>query len=214
MTWPLEPVALERGGGRARAGARGRGEARPDREPGQGAALPSAAAAGDRGQAGRGGRAAAAEPRPSLRQPDRHRHRRAAAGARRGRRGCARGWKRCSRPSSAAAGFTPAMLRLPYFCPGCPHSSSTHVPEGSKALAGIGCHFMVQWMDRDTSRFTQMGGRGRFLAGRGAVQHPPAHVPERRRRHLLPLRARWRCAPPWRPAPTSPSRSSTTTRSP
>ena len=87
----------------------------------------------------------------------------------------------------AAAGFTPAMLRLPYFCPGCPHSSSTHVPEGSKALAGIGCHFMVQWMDRDTAPLHPDGRRGCLLAGRGAVQHAAAHLPERRRRHLLPF---------------------------
>jgi indolepyruvate ferredoxin oxidoreductase len=65
----------------------------------------------------------------------------------------------------AAAGYVPAMLRLPYFCPGCPHSSSTKVPEGSKALAGIGCHFMAQWMDRDTRRFTQMGGEGASWLG-------------------------------------------------
>jgi indolepyruvate ferredoxin oxidoreductase len=65
----------------------------------------------------------------------------------------------------AAAGYVPAMLRLPYFCPGCPHSSSTRVPEGSKALAGIGCHFMAQWMDRDTRRFTQMGGEGASWLG-------------------------------------------------
>ena len=73
----------------------------------------------------------------------------------------------------AAAGFTPAMLRLPYFCPGCPHSSSTHVPEGSKALAGIGCHFMVQWMDRDTSRFTQMGGEGASWLGEAPFSTRP-----------------------------------------
>ncbi|MDT2076503.1 MAG: indolepyruvate ferredoxin oxidoreductase family protein, partial [Planktomarina sp.] len=50
--------------------------------------------------------------------------------------------------------------RLPYFCSGCPHSSSTKIPEGSRAYAGIGCHYMVQWMDRDTLGFTQMGGEG------------------------------------------------------
>ncbi len=50
--------------------------------------------------------------------------------------------------------------RLPYFCSGCPHNSSTRVPEGSRAYAGIGCHYMVQWMDRDTLGFTQMGGEG------------------------------------------------------
>ena len=50
--------------------------------------------------------------------------------------------------------------RLPYFCSGCPHSSSTKIPEGSRAYSGIGCHYMVQWMDRDTLGFTQMGGEG------------------------------------------------------
>jgi indolepyruvate ferredoxin oxidoreductase len=52
------------------------------------------------------------------------------------------------------------MVRTPYFCSGCPHNTSTKVPEGSRALAGIGCHFMVQWMDRSTETFTQMGGEG------------------------------------------------------
>ncbi|MFY2826452.1 indolepyruvate ferredoxin oxidoreductase family protein [Ruegeria sp. MALMAid1280] len=50
--------------------------------------------------------------------------------------------------------------RLPYFCSGCPHNSSTRLPDGSRAYAGIGCHYMVQWMDRDTTGFTQMGGEG------------------------------------------------------
>ena len=50
--------------------------------------------------------------------------------------------------------------RQPWFCSGCPHNTSTKVPEGSKAMAGIGCHYMVQWMDRDTDTFTQMGGEG------------------------------------------------------
>ncbi|MDA9865367.1 indolepyruvate ferredoxin oxidoreductase family protein [bacterium] len=50
--------------------------------------------------------------------------------------------------------------RLPYFCSGCPHNSSTKVPEGSRAYAGIGCHFMALWMDRETSGFTHMGGEG------------------------------------------------------
>src|ERR1700726_1826898 len=51
-------------------------------------------------------------------------------------------------------------VRIPYFCSGCPHNSSTVVPEGSRAYAGIGCHYMAQWMDRSTSGFTQMGGEG------------------------------------------------------
>ncbi|GEO13400.1 indolepyruvate ferredoxin oxidoreductase family protein [Microvirga aerophila] len=50
--------------------------------------------------------------------------------------------------------------RVPHFCSGCPHNSSTKVPEGMRAYAGIGCHYMVQWMDRETDGFTQMGGEG------------------------------------------------------
>jgi indolepyruvate ferredoxin oxidoreductase len=49
---------------------------------------------------------------------------------------------------------------MPYFCSGCPHNTSTKVPEGSKALAGIGCHFMASWMERDTDGLIQMGGEG------------------------------------------------------
>ena len=51
-------------------------------------------------------------------------------------------------------------VRQPWFCSGCPHNSSTKVPEGSRAYAGIGCHYMVQWMDRETTGFTHMGGEG------------------------------------------------------
>jgi indolepyruvate ferredoxin oxidoreductase len=50
--------------------------------------------------------------------------------------------------------------RTPHFCSGCPHNTSTRVPEGSRAVAGIGCHFMAVWMDRNTETFTQMGGEG------------------------------------------------------
>ena len=52
------------------------------------------------------------------------------------------------------------VTRTPYFCSGCPHNTSTKVPEGSRALAGIGCHFMSLWMDRNTETFTHMGGEG------------------------------------------------------
>ncbi|HUN69969.1 MAG TPA: indolepyruvate ferredoxin oxidoreductase family protein, partial [Burkholderiales bacterium] len=51
-------------------------------------------------------------------------------------------------------------IRQPYFCSGCPHNTSTRVPEGSRATAGIGCHFMAVWMDRNTSTFTHMGAEG------------------------------------------------------
>ncbi len=53
-----------------------------------------------------------------------------------------------------------AANRTPHFCSGCPHNSSTKVPDGMRAYAGIGCHYMVQWMDRSTDGFTQMGGEG------------------------------------------------------
>ncbi len=54
----------------------------------------------------------------------------------------------------------PAKDRIPHFCSGCPHNTSTNVPEGSRALAGIGCHYMVLWMDRRTATFTHMGAEG------------------------------------------------------
>lgn len=50
--------------------------------------------------------------------------------------------------------------RVPHYCSGCPHNTSTRVPEGSRAMGGIGCHYMVTWMDRNTHTFTQMGGEG------------------------------------------------------
>ncbi|WP_374311644.1 indolepyruvate ferredoxin oxidoreductase family protein [Dongia sp.] len=67
---------------------------------------------------------------------------------------------------AALKGFNPPIKRIAYFCAGCPHNSSTKVPEGSVALAGIGCHFMSQWMDRNTSTFTHMGGEGGTWIGR------------------------------------------------
>jgi indolepyruvate ferredoxin oxidoreductase len=69
----------------------------------------------------------------------------------------------------------PAMDRTPYFCSGCPHNTGTRVPEGSLALAGIGCHFMAQWMDRDTAGFTQMGGEGASWMGEAPFVSTP-HV--------------------------------------
>ncbi len=52
------------------------------------------------------------------------------------------------------------MLRIPYYCSGCPHNTSTRVPEGSRALAGIGCHYMATWIDDKTQTYSQMGGEG------------------------------------------------------
>ena len=65
---------------------------------------------------------------------------------------------------SAASPVIP-IARTPYFCPGCPHNSSTKVPEGSRALAGIGCHYMVLWMNRNTATYSHMGGEGAAWIG-------------------------------------------------
>jgi indolepyruvate ferredoxin oxidoreductase len=53
-----------------------------------------------------------------------------------------------------------ALARVPWFCSGCPHNTSTRVPEGSLAMSGIGCHAMASWMNRSTVWPTQMGGEG------------------------------------------------------
>ncbi len=59
-------------------------------------------------------------------------------------------------------------FRTPFFCSGCPHSTSTKVPEGSRAMSGIGCHFMANSMDRNTAYLTQMGGEGVNWVGQSA----------------------------------------------
>ncbi len=68
------------------------------------------------------------------------------------------------------------FARTPYFCSGCPHNTSTRVPEGSRAVAGIGCHFMASWMpERHTETFTQMGGEGVPWVGQAPFTKTP-HV--------------------------------------
>lgn len=57
------------------------------------------------------------------------------------------------------------VQRIPHFCSGCPHSTSTKVPDGSRALAGIGCHFLSVWMNRNTETFSHMGGEGAAWSG-------------------------------------------------
>ncbi|MEG0445213.1 MAG: indolepyruvate ferredoxin oxidoreductase family protein [Comamonas sp.] len=70
----------------------------------------------------------------------------------------------------------PTGDRTPWFCSGCPHNTSTRVPEGSRAVAGIGCHYMTTWMpDRNTSTFTQMGGEGVTWVGQAPFTKE-AHV--------------------------------------
>ncbi|HYM03153.1 MAG TPA: indolepyruvate ferredoxin oxidoreductase family protein, partial [Stellaceae bacterium] len=71
------------------------------------------------------------------------------------------------------AAARPAIERTPYFCSGCPHNTSTRVPEGSRATAGIGCHYMAIWMDRNTETVTQMGGKGTTWIGQAAFTETP-----------------------------------------
>ena len=70
--------------------------------------------------------------------------------------------------------FAPlSVTRAPYFCAGCPHNSSTVLPEGSRGYAGIGCHWMAQFMDRDVEGFTHMGGEGANWIGEACFSHRP-----------------------------------------
>ena len=106
----------------------------------------------------------------------------------------------------------PGATRTPYFCSGCPHNSSTKVPEGSKALAGIGCHFMASWMDRETTSLIQMGGEGVNWAA-SSLFTGKGHIFQNLGKALIITPARWRSAKRSRRKPTSPTRSSTTTPS-
>ena len=81
--------------------------------------------------------------------------------------------KRIRQFEAMLADQTDVATRRPYFCSGCPHNTSTRVPEGSIAGAGIGCHFMALWMDRDTVGFTQMGGEGAQWVGQAPFSDRP-----------------------------------------
>ena len=78
----------------------------------------------------------------------------------------ARRLPRIEREARALQDGMASPSRLPHFCSGCPHNTSTRVPEDSIAVAGIGCHYMATWMDdRDTKTYTQMGGEGATWIG-------------------------------------------------
>jgi indolepyruvate ferredoxin oxidoreductase len=67
---------------------------------------------------------------------------------------------------ASLASYSGGINRMPHYCSGCPHNTSTRVPQGSRAMGGIGCHYMATWMpDRATSTFTQMGGEGATWIG-------------------------------------------------
>ncbi|MBL8289812.1 MAG: indolepyruvate ferredoxin oxidoreductase family protein [Rubrivivax sp.] len=105
----------------------------------------------------------------------------------------------CSNAPAATASAVgeaapPALQRVPYFCPGCPHSRSTRVPEGSCALAGVGCHLMAVGMERRTLTISQMGGEGATwigMAGVSEVRHVFANMGDGTYFHsgLLAIRA-------------------------
>ena len=111
------------------------------------------------------------------------------------------------------AGAEQPVERTPCFCSGCPHNTSTKVPEGSRAVAGIGCHYMTVWMDRSTTTFSQMGGEGVAWIGQAPFttdKHVFANLGDGTYFHSGPARD----APERsRPRSTSPTRSSSTTRS-
>jgi indolepyruvate ferredoxin oxidoreductase len=72
---------------------------------------------------------------------------------------------RLRRAQERAAEMPEIARRIPTFCSGCPHNSSTKIPDGTRAYAGIGCHYMAQWMERGTDGFTAMGGEGANWVG-------------------------------------------------
>ena len=92
-----------------------------------------------------------------------------------------------------------SVRRLPYFCAGCPHNTSTRVPEGSTAQAGIGCHFMASWMDRGTQGLIQMGGEGVDWVSHAMFSATP-HVFQNLGDGTYYTRVTWRSARRWPPA--------------
>ncbi len=75
-----------------------------------------------------------------------------------------------------AARLPPLLTRGAYFCSGCPHNTSTNVPDGSRALAGIGCHSLTIFMpERRTHLWSHMGGEGAAWIGQAPFTSEP-HV--------------------------------------
>ncbi|WP_181701595.1 indolepyruvate ferredoxin oxidoreductase family protein [Chthonobacter albigriseus] len=81
--------------------------------------------------------------------------------------------ERLRRVEAAAQPGPEIAVRRPHFCSGCPHNTSTVLPDGARGSAGIGCHYMVQWMDRGTEGTTQMGGEGAHWIGEAPFSTRP-----------------------------------------
>ena len=129
--------------------------------------------------------------------------------------------RRPARPRRAPASRRRRMLaetsdvatRTPYFCSGCPHNTSTKVPEGMRAYAGIGCHYMVAVDGPLHRRLHADGRRGRELGRRVARSRSAGTSSRISATAPTTIPASWRCAGPSRPRRTSPTRSSSTTPS-
>jgi indolepyruvate ferredoxin oxidoreductase len=112
----------------------------------------------------------------------------------------------------SVAATTIKLQRTPYFCSGCPHNSSTKIPDGSRAMAGIGCHGMALYIpSRRTTTISHMGGEGVAWIGQAPFTSEP-HVFQNMGTAPTPVRDCWRCAPPLPPVSISPTRFSITTR--
>ncbi len=89
-------------------------------------------------------------------------------------------WQAAARPRQRAPALLPLVARTPYFCSGCPHNSSTKVPEGSLVGAGIGCHALVLMMTPDAVGdvigLTQMGGEGAQWIGMAPFLEDGKHL--------------------------------------
>ena len=191
MPWPLEPSGHPRLRRRPRDPDGHRAQAPADRGPGPRRALRPAGprpADGSSARPTRRGAAAAVASWPRCRWP---RSRWRSPTACRPAPHMDRVYDyldRVSAASMAAVTLAADQQRKPFFCSGCPHNTSTRLPEGSRALAGIGCHYMASFTDPNTDLTSHMGGEGLTWVGAVALHRREARLRQPGRRHLQPLR--------------------------